>query len=138
MAITNKQKEQFVELRADGMSFDSISKQLSISKPTLIKLNSELDKEISNAEYLKIEALVEMHKLSKNAKIVSFLKQLEKINAEIEKRDLSKVSFKDLLIAKKSLEINLKVEFENISYATGEFSSNLDFDLTKEIILSLD
>ena len=44
-------------------------------------------------------------KYGKKAKIESYLKQLQKINAELDKTDLSEVSFKDLLAFKESLEL---------------------------------
>jgi transposase len=31
------QKEQFIELRAKGVSYDEIAKEIGVSKPTLIK-----------------------------------------------------------------------------------------------------
>ena len=37
MAKTNKDRTNFIELRAQGFSFEKISKELNISKPTLMK-----------------------------------------------------------------------------------------------------
>lgn len=34
-----KTKERFIELRAQGLSFDSIARELEVSKPTLIQFD---------------------------------------------------------------------------------------------------
>ena len=138
MAITLKQKEQFIELRSEGKSFDTISKELKISKPTLINLQDELDKEISNAKFLKIEAIIEKYKYGKKAKIESYLKQLEKINKEIENRDLSEINFKDLLSFKESIENNLKSELDRIRFLTGKYDSDWGVELSNERQINLD
>ena len=52
-------KEQFIQLRAKGLSFDKISNELSTSKPTLLKWSVELDSEIANLAYLETETLLE-------------------------------------------------------------------------------
>ena len=40
-------KEKFIQLRAKGLSFDKIAKQIKISKPTLLKWSEEFEKEIN-------------------------------------------------------------------------------------------
>lgn len=52
-------KENFINLRSQGYSFEKISKELDVSKPTLIKWNSEFSKEIANARFLAVEALLD-------------------------------------------------------------------------------
>ena len=137
MAITLKQKEQFIEARSDGKSFDTISKELKISKPTLIGLEDELNKDINNAKFLKIETIREKYKHTKKAKIESHLKQLEKINKEIESRDLTKINFKELLSFKESLELSLKNEFDKIQFLTGKYDE-WALELSKERQINLD
>jgi len=122
--IAASKKAKFIELRAEGLSFDTISNKLGISKPTLINLQRELDKEIRNITYLKTLALVEKYKLTKLAKIEFYLSQLEKLNKEIDKKDLSEVSYKDLCSIKQSMENDLKQELNSVSFHTGEFTSD--------------
>lgn len=133
MAITNQQKETFIELRAEGDSFDTIVKKMKISKPTLIKLEFELKREITNAEFVKYQAIIEKYKLSKASRIESFSKQLEKINSELDKKDYSGLSIRDLVIAKISLLNELKKELENVQLLTGEYSETDYFPLSEEI-----
>ena len=47
------QKEKFIQLRAKGLSFDKISKEINTSKPTLLKWSEELEGEIANLAYLE-------------------------------------------------------------------------------------
>jgi orotate phosphoribosyltransferase-like protein len=51
-------KEQFVELRARGWSFDRIAKELKVSKQTLINWSRELVLEISNRRAIERESLL--------------------------------------------------------------------------------
>lgn len=49
---TDTEKEKFIELRARGLSFSKIAEAIGVSKPILIKWNSELGKEIANQKFL--------------------------------------------------------------------------------------
>jgi transposase-like protein len=40
-------KEKFIQLRAKGFSFDKIAKEISTSKPTLLKWSEEFEGEIA-------------------------------------------------------------------------------------------
>ena len=42
----NEEREKFIELRAEGLNFDKIAKELKRSKQTLINWNKELGGEI--------------------------------------------------------------------------------------------
>ena len=46
MAANIEKQQKFIELRAEGLSFDEIAKKVNISKPTLIKWSKELKDKI--------------------------------------------------------------------------------------------
>ncbi|MGJ0338113.1 helix-turn-helix domain-containing protein [Aliarcobacter cryaerophilus] len=96
MQLNNKQME-FITLRADGLSFDKIAKQLKISKATLIQWSKLFE---DNIKELQFYAMVEVKK-SFNHSIKSryevLLKQLDKIDNAILNADLSEESLKDLI-----------------------------------------
>ena len=75
-----KTKERFVELRAQGWSFDRIASKLDVSKNTLIGWSENLELEIQNAKQIQLDRLREMHLLTKCAKIEAFGKQLKRIS----------------------------------------------------------
>jgi hypothetical protein len=90
-------KEQFIELRAKGLSYESIARQLGKAKQTLIDWGKELSEEIRNRKALELEALYEKHYLQKEAKLVAYGQLLQRISAELEKRDFSDVPTAKLL-----------------------------------------
>lgn len=90
-------KEQFVELRAKGHSYDSIARQLGKAKQTLIDWGRELSEEVRNRKALELEALYEKHYLQKEAKLEAYGQLLQRIWGELEKRDLSDIPTAKLL-----------------------------------------
>jgi len=61
----NEDKENFIALRAQGISFDKISTEIGVSKPTLLKWDQEFAKEIANLRYLEADSLLTQYKLAK-------------------------------------------------------------------------
>jgi len=128
--VTQEQEEQFIELRARGLSYDSIAKQLNISKPTLLKLGKEFELAISRLKYINYEALVEKHKLAKESRLESFAELLERVNSAIEQADLSRLSPDKLIDMKCKLTDRLKEEL------TGRYkieASALDLVLEQDM-----
>lgn len=78
-----KIKEQFIELRAGNVSYDKISKQLGISKPTLIKWAKEFETDIDNMRTVNMTALYEQYKISKQHKLEMWAEQLQTIRTEL-------------------------------------------------------
>lgn len=90
-------KERFIDLRARGLSFDKISKELGKAKQTLIDWSKELQEEIANRKALELEALYEKHYLLKENRLQIFGEMLRKIKAEADKRNLSDIPTDKLL-----------------------------------------
>lgn len=96
MELNNKQME-FITLRADGLSFDKIAKQLKISKATLIQWSKLFE---DNIKELQFYAMVEIKKSfshSVKSRYEILLKQLNKIDEAILNADLTEESLKDLI-----------------------------------------
>jgi transposase len=98
MEDKNETKDQFVELRAKGNSYDKIAKMLGVSKSTLLSWSKELSMEIDNERSVALDAIYEKHKLAKQHQMEMLGMQLCKVREELEKRDLSDVST-DKLVA---------------------------------------
>jgi hypothetical protein len=112
-------KEKFIQLRAQGFSFDKISKEMGISKPTLIKWNQEYSKEVSNLIFFYSENLIEEFRLLRIHKIESLSCTLNRVLEEISKRSFENVSTKDLISIAFSLEAKLKENVSEIECYTG-------------------
>jgi hypothetical protein len=90
-------KENFIQLRAKGFSFDRIAKELKTSKQTLIDWSKELQEEIANRKALELEALYESFYLLKEYRLRNFGSLLNKIEKELQARDFSEVATEKLL-----------------------------------------
>lgn len=90
-------KEKFIELRAKGLSFDKISKELGKAKQTLVDWSKELQEEIASRKALELELLYEKYYLLREHRLKSFGELLSGIQGELLKRDLSEVPTDKLL-----------------------------------------
>ncbi len=90
-------KQQFIELRAKGYSFDKIARELGKAKQTLVDWSKELQEEIASRKAIELEALYESYHLLKENRLQTFGAMLTKIKAEVERRDLSDVPTDKLL-----------------------------------------
>ncbi|MEI7689824.1 MAG: hypothetical protein WCI79_02570 [Candidatus Saccharibacteria bacterium] len=91
MAKTLDEKQQFIELRAKGYSFDKIAGELNISKPTLIdwSRDDDVSNDILNLKALVIDELQEKYLMTKSHRIATFGEILARAKDELGKRDLS-------------------------------------------------
>ena len=128
---TDKQQD-FIELRARGNSFDTIAKQLEVSKGTLINWSRDLEDEIQNYSALELDALKEKYLISKKHQIQSYGEQLATVREELSNRDLSDVKTEKLI----EVEIKLLEAINKLGIATtltGEGISLKDFNTSWEI-----
>jgi len=84
-------KEKFLELRAQGLSFDRIAKKLKASKQTLINWSKELEMEIANRRAIALESLQEKFYMTKARRIEVFGAKFQAIKDELDKRNLSEI-----------------------------------------------
>lgn len=87
-----KIRQEFIEMRAQGVSFDKIAVKLKICKQTLIDWSKEFQEEIANCKALELDALYETYYLKKEYTIKQFANMLHKIEDELKKRNLEDVS----------------------------------------------
>lgn len=107
--VSEEQREQFIELRAAGLSFDAISTRLDISKVTLIKISKELAGDIERLKFINLEALAERYKILKAERLEGIGKLLDKVDTALDNVDMSKVS------AEKLIELKLKLTDKMLS-----------------------
>lgn len=126
MAKTIQDKEKFIELRAKGLSFDKISKELHVSKPTLIEWSKDLSEEIQNLKSIENEALQELYYVAREKRIEQLASTLDKINKELDKRDLKEVPEKDLMTMKLNILSALKAEELPVLFSKTEFVGGIE------------
>ena len=90
-------KERFIELRAQGYSFDRIAKELGKAKQTLIDWSKDLQEEIANRKALELEVIYEKYFLLKEVRLQTLGETIAKIKKEMESRNLSDVPTEKLL-----------------------------------------
>lgn len=83
---TVEQKQRFVELRANNVSYAKISSQLGVSKTTLIQWAKDLATDIANYRTLNEDALLEQYKVGKQHKLELWSEQLQAVRDELKKR----------------------------------------------------
>ena len=119
-----KEKEKFIEMRAQGISFSKISKGINVSKPILIEWNREFEKEIAHRQFLAAEELLERYDLMRMARLERFTTLLNSALSELKKRNLELLSSKELLDLIRYLEARLSEESSKISYVTDKIAAS--------------
>lgn len=99
MAITKEEKSKFIELRAKGWSYDKISSEMNISKPTLLKLNGDLFTEVKEAQLFETEAIVEQYGLMRKERLKIHCNALKKAMGEFKKK-VEEQDFEEMPIEK--------------------------------------
>ena len=90
-------KEQFIELRAKGLSYAKIAKRMKLSRNTLASWSQELEAEIASLKAMELESLQEQYFLLKEGRIKLLGETLKGLQEELKKRDLAGVSTDKLL-----------------------------------------
>ena len=81
-------------MRAKGLSYAKIAKELKVSTSTLTNWNQELQEEIAQVKAMELEALQEEYFILKEGRIKLLGEQLKAIQEEISDRDLSKREYR--------------------------------------------
>jgi len=133
---TIEQKEKFVQLRAQGFSYDKIAEELEVSKNTLLKWNGEFLSEIKEAEFHEFDNLLNEYKVHRKKRFEQNCKLLKAVYAELEKRtdNLQKLSVPELAKLAEALESKLEAEAQR-SAIPVPIPSNYSFELTEFIKL---
>lgn len=113
-------KEQFIQLRAEGNSFNSIAKKLKKAKGTLVIWNKELEEEIANCKALHLETLYEKYFLLRENRLQLFGNVLLKLQKELSERNFANVPTDKLLELLPKYHALLKDEFIELKFSTEQ------------------
>lgn len=113
-------KHKFIELRAEGHSFNAIAQKLNKAKGTLIEWNKELAEEIANCKALQLEALYEKYFLLQENRLQLFGNVLLRLQHELATRNFENLSTEKLLELIPKYHALLKEEFIEPQFATEQ------------------
>ncbi|MEI7728807.1 MAG: hypothetical protein WCO56_04515 [Verrucomicrobiota bacterium] len=99
-------RDRFVQLRAQGWSYNRIATELNVCKKTLITWSRQLQFEIHNLQVMEAEALREQHFLSYQDRCQLLSDRLRRIRAALDQRDFNELPTASLL----ALESRLRTE----------------------------
>lgn len=133
--MTDKQN-RFLTLRAEGLSYDAIAKELKTSKPTLIQWSKLFENEIKDLQFESFLKIKEAYSWSVKAKYEMTLKQLNKIDEAILNADLTSSNIKDLFTIKNSLLFQLEAIEKKIS-VDAKIKQSDDFGNVERLRLKL-
>ena len=86
MTYSADQKTAFVMLRAQGKSFEAIAQELGISKPTLLKWQSELFDAIKEQEFYEVQRITELYQVTRRDRLDAIAKLLGAVRTELARR----------------------------------------------------
>jgi len=112
----NEKQKRFIVLRADGLSFDKIAKEIETSKPTLIKWSKLFKEDIADLQFQDMSDLKEKYRYDKKSQYEQLLQQLEKFNNGINDADLSEAKIKDLHSIRNDLLLRIEVIEQQTTY----------------------
>lgn len=95
--LDQEQKAKIIELRAAGKSYASIAKELHIAKQTAVDFCKENEERIATLKAMELESLYEAHALTKEARLTAIASLKDKLQAEIDRRDLTDVPTEKLI-----------------------------------------
>src|SRR5262245_19462196 len=79
--------KRFIELRAQGWTYQRLGTELNVSRPTLIAWSRKHQFQIQNLKAIEMECLAEQWLASVSDRVKALGEQLRRVEAEIAKRD---------------------------------------------------
>ncbi|MFH1089299.1 MAG: hypothetical protein V1716_02655 [Candidatus Uhrbacteria bacterium] len=122
-------KERFVELRSQGMSFSTIAERLCVAKSTLIDWSKEFQEDIKNFRQIHLEAMREKYRVGFERRIELFGQQLQTIETELSKRDLTQLPTERLIDL--LLKFGRELKTDDVPLTFCQKSSGFDLDLDR-------
>ncbi len=114
-----EEKEQFIRLRAQGLSFRKIEEELGITKKTLISWERELREEIAKERAKEIEHLKETYWAEKRGRIEFLVERQKRLQEEERRRDLSDIPTAKVMQLELQTSEQIKKEIRSLSIQIG-------------------
>ena len=109
MTATIDKQQMFIELRAEGKSFDEIVKRVNMSKPTLIKWSKEFKEQIEEVSRVIEEQFIIEQKVKRTVRAQKLSEELDKAYDALKNTDYKNMSKKDLIAVIEKMENKLSL-----------------------------
>jgi hypothetical protein len=110
-----EKKERFVRLRAQGVPYSKIEKELGITKKTLIEWGRELHEDIKKERAAEIEHIRSVYWAEKRERIDFLMERRKRLHEEERGSDLSKIPKAKLMALESQTSEELKKEIKSLS-----------------------
>jgi len=128
----NEKKEQYILLRAEGLSYRKIAERLQISRNTCKRWEEDLAAEISRTKSERLEDVYNLYKLGREEHIKKLGETLQRIDAALEEKDLAEVPAEKLLKIKLDYEERLQALYTEPATA-GNFKDYTEEELLRTV-----
>ncbi len=91
MAVSQKVKLRVIELRAEGLSYSNIAKEVNIAKQTAVDIVRDNIEEVTTLQAVEMEALIDASRVNQRGRIEQLSELHSRLREEIARRDLSEV-----------------------------------------------
>ena len=115
-----EEKKQFIKLRANGLSYDKIIKEMGKAKATLLKWGRELQEEIGTARSIELESMYEEYGMLREQRIRAHGQILKRVREEIEGRELSDIPTPRLMELYLKQESQISMDIEKLSFMDND------------------
>jgi len=121
-----EKKERFIRLRAQGVPYNEIEKELGITKKTLIEWERKLREDIKKERAAEIEHIRSVYWAEKRERIDFLRERQKRLHEEEKKRDLSEIPTAKLLGLESQTSEQLKKEMQSlpVQFPRGALSNS--------------
>lgn len=102
--IIQEVKQEFIEMRASGVTYEEISESLDVSRTTLHKWNKEFRNQIKETKDVLNKTLLEQFELAEKTKLELLTKKLNEIYLTIKNIAPETLNIRDLILIKELIE----------------------------------
>ena len=114
----NNTVQRFIELRASGCTYARLLTELNVSKPTLIAWSRKYQFQIQNLKAIEMETLAEKWLAATADRVNRLGEQLQKVEGEIARRDVSALGTSQLFSLARSLRRQIEEATGSVRFTT--------------------
>jgi len=127
-----KEHKEFITLRANGETFDSIAQKLNKAKSTLITWSKLYETDINDMVFLSMQSLKEEFKHTQRQKYKQLLEHLAKVDKAISNIDLTKATIKDLILVRNDIQNSIDNLEKNTKFKKTNLMEKDSYNLGME------